>query len=101
MTALDRFERFRADEEYGRLLRSYTGPILSTTVEVGARTDQPDWNSVEHATDTLFRAVTLANREGLAGKRISRFSSSGCTQYGNLVIGWDYAEEPTEEGSNG
>lgn len=96
MTTAITHEQFLANEEHGRFLRSYDGPILGTPVEIRSRHDQPEWTSLDHATDTVNRAIRAANQAGLEGRKISKVCVTGCTQFGNLTIGWDYKSDEPE-----
>lgn len=85
---LERMAQYVQTEATGRSLRSFYGPVMDSQVEYSA-IENPAWNSMQHASDTLFRALSAANAAGLDGRKIVNISLTGCTQYGNITIGWD------------
>lgn len=97
MSAARTLDQFLANEEHGRFLRSFEGPILLATVEIGPLQDKPDWSSLDHAIDTLNRAIRAANAAGLEGKTISKVCVTGCTRFGNLTLGWDFKTDAPPE----
>ncbi len=89
-----RLERFKKDEDLGKSLRTHDLRILNTQVEVRNGPEREDWWGMNYAYDTIHRAILAANQAGFEGRRITRTSTTGCTTYGNLTIGWDEESAP-------